>query len=98
MHLRRLSRRCSSNDDYRARLKYRFHADPTASGATQCPGTSTCHPVSPFTAEETRTFQANEDGWLFVIVDGGASGFSEHRGYYNLQVTLIGCDQPSCGC
>jgi hypothetical protein len=33
-----------------------------------------------------------------VIIDGGATAFDEHRGYYNLRVTLSRCADGSCGC
>ena len=45
-----------------------------------------------------RDFVAEGDGWLFVIVDGGASAWDEHRGYYTLSVALSRCEDPGCGC
>jgi hypothetical protein len=46
----------------------------------------------------TRTYDATADGWLFVIVDGGASAYDEHRGYYNLGVSLSRCSGANCSC
>ena len=92
------TRRCQSGDNFSARLKLRFNADATAAGATQCPSFEGCYAVSTTTREYTRTYDATSDGWLFVIVDGGASAWNEHRGYYTLTTTLSRCTTPQCGC
>gem|GEM_PF-6383657 len=46
----------------------------------------------------TWTYKAPADGWYFFVVDGGASGYSEHKGYYDIKFTLTGCSNASCSC
>lgn len=93
--------KCDSRDyDYHARLKFKFHADPTVGGVSSCPRFESCHP-GPNAGQNTRnerSYTASEDGWLFIIVDGGSSGLGNHQGYYNLAVTLSGCLDANCGC
>lgn len=91
---------CEWGDEFNSYLKFRFHADPSAAGATSCPGFEMCA-GGPRVYERwttVRDYIAAEDGWLFVIVDGGASAWDEHRGYYELSVELSRCDDAECGC
>ena len=91
---------CERGDEFNSYLKFRFHADPSAAGATSCPAFEMCA-GGPRVYERwttVRDFVAEGDGWLFVIVDGGASAWDEHRGYYTLSVALSRCEDPGCGC
>lgn len=94
------STRCSSGEEFHSRLKMKFHANVAAEGATSCPSLLGCW-GGPRRFDDTtyaRTYDVTEDGWLFVIVDGGASGLDQHRGHYTLQVALSRCDAVGCGC
>jgi hypothetical protein len=94
------TRECASGEYFNTFLKFRFNTDPSAAGATSCPTLQGCWggPNEDETWTYTRTFDAPADGWFFGIVDGGASAFDEHRGYYTLDLTLSGCAAASCGC
>lgn len=90
------TQKCNSNDgDWHSRLKFKWGAD-----ATSCPTLLQCWagPRRFDSTDTTRDHVASADGWLFIIVDGGASGFNEHRGHYTLGVHLTQCDSPTCGC
>jgi hypothetical protein len=92
--------RCASGEEYRSYLKMKFHASTDASGATSCPDFVGCW-AGPRRFDDftyMRTYDATTDGWLFVIVDGGASAFDEHRGYYSLDVGLSRCATAACDC
>lgn len=94
------NRDCASGEEYHSRLKFKFNASTSSSGASSCPTFEGCWagPAAYQTFTTTRSYTATADGWLFIIVDGGASGFDEHRGYYFLEVSLSGCDEADCGC
>jgi hypothetical protein len=92
--------RCATDEEFHSYLKFKFNADASASGAAACPAFVLCAggPRRFDSYATTRTYDATADGWLFIIVDGGASGLGEHRGYYNLAVSLSRCEAASCGC
>lgn len=91
---------CARGEEFHSRLRFRFNPDDGAGGATACPEEGLCAggPAASDGFTTIRTFDAARDGWLFVIVDGGASAFDEHRGYYTLDVRLSRCVVPGCGC
>jgi hypothetical protein len=92
--------RCTSDQNIHTRLKFKFHGNTTEAGARSCPVFNLCvgGPRRFDTTSTTRTFTADQDGWLFVIVDSGATAFDEGRGHYRLQLQLRGCTTPNCGC
>jgi hypothetical protein len=98
------SRRCSDVRGERvelgARLKFRFNPDRTAAGATSCPNFVSCSagPNYGQTFANIRSYTASEDGWLFIVMDGGSTAFNEDRGYYTLNATLSRCETADCGC
>ncbi len=94
------STRCASGEDFHTRLKFKFNAGRSAAAATSCPTLVGCWGGGSRGSirSETRSYTATQDGWLFIIVDGGASAFDEHRGFYTLAVTLTGCASANCGC
>jgi hypothetical protein len=94
------SGRCASGEEFHSFLKFKFNPDSSASGAGSCPSFVACAggPYRTQTYTALRDYVATSDGWLFVIIDGGATAFDEHRGYYNLRVTLSRCADGSCGC
>jgi hypothetical protein len=89
------STKCDSDDSYwSSRLKLFSNPDTGESGATSCPTFIVCWigPPGYETWDLLQSHTATADGWVFIVVDGGASGFDEHRGYYTLTVTLsAGC-------
>lgn len=94
------TRRCTSGEEFHSRLKFKFNASTATSGASSCPTHLQCWggPTRSSSTTTIRTFDATEDGWLYVVVDGGATAFDEHRGYYTLDVDLSRCATPDCGC
>jgi hypothetical protein len=94
------STRCATGEEFRSFLKFKFNADATGAGASACPTFVLCAggPARTDTYATTRTYDATADGWLFVIVDGGAVTFDEYRGYYNLAVSLGRCSSANCSC
>jgi hypothetical protein len=94
------STRCATGEEFRSYLKFKFNPDASASGATSCPTLVGCYggPARGSSLTTTRTYDATADGWLFVAVDGGATAFDEHRGYYTLRVELSRCATTGCGC
>ena len=91
---------CASGEYFNSWLKFKFSNDTTNTGATTCPTFVGCWggPNEDETFNYTRTYDATSDGWLHIIVDGAASAFDEHRGYYTLGVTLSRCESANCGC
>lgn len=91
---------CASGETFSSYLKMRFNPDPSAAGARACPQLQFCvgGPNEDETWTAIRDWVAPADGWLFVIVDGGATAWDEHRGYYQLRVSLSRCDAAGCGC
>ena len=92
--------RCATGEEFRSFLKFKFNPDATSAGAASCPSFVLCAggPSRTDTYATTRTYDATTDGWLFVIVDGGATAFDEYRGYYNLAVSLGRCSSANCSC
>jgi hypothetical protein len=94
------STRCATGEEFRSYLKFKFNPDTSAAGASSCPSLVGCYggPSRGSSFTTLRTYDATADGWLFVAVDGGATAFDEHRGYYTLRVELSRCAAAGCGC
>ena len=97
--------RCPENRGERVelqmRMKWRFNPNTTTAGATACPAPALSCVAGPNFGQSitnTRDYTATQDGWLFLIVDGGSSGLNYDRGYYTLNVTLSRCSEGTCGC
>jgi hypothetical protein len=92
--------RCATGEEFRSFLKFKFNPDATSAGAAACPSFVLCAagPGRTDSYATARTYDATADGWLFVIIDGGATVYDEYRGYYNLTVSLSRCSSANCSC
>lgn len=90
---------CVAGDRFESRLKLSFN--PFASGSSSACGSFEGCWEGPSTGDAqslSRTFTAPEDGWLRIIVDGGAPVALANRGFYTLTAQLLGCESLDCGC
>jgi len=91
--------KCTGLDSALApRLRIYYNPDQGEGGATSCPTSIQCSGAGYSAGTVTVPFYVANTGWYFLIVDGGASGYEEHKGYYDLSVSLSYCDTADCGC
>jgi hypothetical protein len=91
--------KCTGLDSAMApRLRIYYNSDTSSGGATSCPASIQCNGSGYDGGTVTVPYYVPDTGWYFLIVDGGASAWDEHKGYYDLTVALSYCDTADCGC
>lgn len=80
------------------RLRLFYNAGTLASDAASCPTSVNCWSATWAGDSIVQTISISQDGWYFLVVDGGSWGFDEDAGYYDLDVSLSGCATAGCGC